>query len=76
MIYTIILIQIIEKISVKHNIDLTCDLKKSSESRNTTELLCDKNYLLSKINDLSIEDKKVITKSLNNITNTTFGTNN
>lgn len=68
--------QIIEKISVKHNIDLTCDLKKSSESRNTNELLCAKNDLLSKINDLSIEDKKVITKSLNNITNTTFGTNN
>jgi hypothetical protein len=68
--------QIIQKISVHHNIDLRNDLKKSSESRNTTELQSIKNDLLSKINDLSVEDKTVITKSLNNITNTTFGTNN
>ena len=68
--------QIIQKISIHNNIDIEGVLKKSSESRNITELQSVKNDLLSKINDLSIEDKKVITKSLNNITNTTFGTNN
>lgn len=68
--------QVIKKITIKNNIDISQELKKSYEIKNTTELANVKNNLISKINNLSEDDKKAITKSLNNVTNTTFGTNN
>jgi hypothetical protein len=67
---------IIQNISKKNKIDINDDIKKCMKTKNTEELNNLKRKMNDKIKDLSNYEKKEITKSLNNITNTNFGTRN
>jgi len=67
---------IIDNISKKYKIDISSDIKKCMETKNTEELNLLKEKMTEKMKDLSKEEKKEITKSLNNVTNTNFGTRN
>jgi hypothetical protein len=67
---------IIENISKKNKLDIGSDIKKCMQTKNTEDLNALKRKINDKCNDLSETEKKDITKSLNNITNTNFGTRN
>jgi hypothetical protein len=67
---------IIENISKKNKLDISVDIKKCMETKNTEDLNKLKRKMNDKMKDLSNDEKKEITKSLNNITNTNFGTRN
>jgi hypothetical protein len=66
----------INNISKKNNIDIKKELKDCLETKDLTELNKKKSIIYDKLNDLSKDEKKEITKSIENITNTTFGTTN
>jgi hypothetical protein len=68
--------EIIEKITKKNKIDIKVELEKSITLDNTNDLDSLKKSILNKIDNISIEDKNKISKSLQNITNTNFGTKN
>lgn len=66
----------IENISKKNNIDIKKELDNCLKTKDLDELNKRKGIIYDKLNDLSKEEKKEITKSIENITHTTFGTNN
>jgi len=67
---------VIKKITIKNNIDITLELNKCIKSGNTTDLNNAKKNILTKMNNLNETEKKEITKSLDNVTNTRFGIKN
>jgi hypothetical protein len=67
---------IIQNISKKNKLDIDNDIKKCMETKNIEELNKLKRKITDKCFDLSEVEKKDITKSLNNITNTSFGIRN
>ena len=67
---------IIKKISNSNNIDLSSELKKCIKSNNTGDLNSLKTVIFEKIGNLKEDDKKEITKSISNLTNTKFGIKN
>jgi hypothetical protein len=67
---------IIKKISNNNNIDLSAELKNCIKSKNTGDLNSLKTVIFEKIGNLKEEDKKEITKSITNLTNTKFGIKN
>jgi hypothetical protein len=66
----------IKNISSKNNIDIEKELKKCAGTKNINDLNLLKNKIFEKIENLSENDKKEITKSINNVTNTKFGIKN
>lgn len=68
--------EIIKKISVKNNIDITSELKICAKSNDTTELNSLKRKMIDQMDGLSEKDKKELTKSVMNVTNTKFGIKN
>jgi len=68
--------QIIENISKKYKVDITNEMKSCMESKTTCELNTIKNNIINKITDISPKEKEELSKSLNNVTNTNFGTIN
>jgi hypothetical protein len=66
----------IKNISFKNNINIENELKKCSKTKNITDLNLLKKNIFDKIDNLSENDKKEITKSINNVTNTKFGIKN
>lgn len=68
---------IVKKISVKNNIDnIEKDLLLCSKTKNINDMNQIKQSILDKINILPENEKKEITKSINNIANTNFGIKN
>lgn len=67
---------IIQKISNNNNIDLSNELKNCIKSKNTGDLNTLKSIIFEKIGNLKEEEKKEITKSITNLTNTKFGIKN
>lgn len=67
---------VIKKITYKNNIDITLELNKCIKSGNTTDLNNAKKDILTKMDNLNETEKKEITKSLDNVTNTRFGIKN
>ena len=67
---------VINNISSKNNINIKEELNKCSNSNNINDFQNNKKELLNKIELLPENEKKEITKSINNVTNTNFGTNN
>ena len=67
---------IVENISKKNKLNISQDISKCMETKNTEELNELKRKINTKMKDLPPEEKKDIQKSLNNITNTDFGTRN
>ena len=68
---------IVQKISVKNNIDnIDKDLLLCSKTKNIDDMNKIKKNILEKINFLPENEKKEITKSINNIANTNFGIKN
>ena len=67
---------VIQNISKKNKLDINIDIKKCMETKNTEDLNKLKKKINDKCNDLSESEKKDISKSLNNITNTNFGIRN
>ena len=67
---------VIKKITLKNNIDILTDLKLCIKSNNTTDLHSVKNDILKKMDKLTEEEKKEVTKSITNVTNTKFGIKN
>jgi hypothetical protein len=68
--------EIIKTISKKNNIDIKNDIQKCIETDNTNDLNNIKKTIFEKMDKLSNDEKKEITKSLNNVTNTNFGIKN
>lgn len=67
---------VIKKISNNNNIDLSNELKNCIKSKNTNDLNTLKTVIFEKIGNLKEEDKKELTKSITNLTNTKFGIKN
>jgi len=67
---------IINKITNSNGIDIKKELGASIKSKNTVELNEVKKEIFKKMEGLNEDIKKEITKSLNNVTNTKFGTSN
>ena len=67
---------IIKKISVNNNLDISAELSKCIKSKNTCELNTVKNTIIEKLGNLKEDEKKEITKSITNLTNTKFGIKN
>jgi hypothetical protein len=67
---------IIKKITVNNKIDIKKELDQCIKSKNTEQLNEIKKEIFKKMDNLSESDKKEVTKSLNNVTNTNFGTKN
>lgn len=68
--------EIIKKITSKNNIDLTNDLKKCVNSKDTEQLNSLKRKMVDQLENLPENEKKELTKSVMNITNTKFGIKN
>lgn len=69
--------EIIKKISNKNNIvNIEKDLYTCSKTKNISDMNEIKKNIFNKLSDLSENEKKEITKSINNITNTNFGIKN
>jgi len=68
--------EIINRITKDNNIDISKELKDCVKSNNTENLNSVKNIILSKLENIKDEDKKEITKSITNLTNTKFGIKN
>jgi hypothetical protein len=67
---------IVKRISCKNNIQLSTDILGCIKSKNTCELNKMKKDILKKVDNISEIEKKEITKSIINITNTNFGIKN
>ena len=67
---------VIFKIASKNNIDIAQELKKCALSKNTCDLNNLKKDILGKIDKLPENEKKEITKSISNVTNTKYGIKN
>lgn len=67
---------IILNISSKNNVDISLELQKCKSSTNINDLQTIKKTILDKVSNLSEVDKKEITKSITNVTNTKFGIKN
>jgi len=68
--------EIIEKISIKNNINIAKELKKCSKTTNLNDFSSIKKDILIKVKDLNENEKKEIIKSIDNVTNTKFGIKN
>jgi hypothetical protein len=68
--------EIIKKITSKNNINITNDLKECVNSNDTNQLNSLKRKMVDQMDNLSENDKKELTKSVMNITNTKFGIKN
>jgi len=68
--------EIIKRITKDNNIDISKELTNCIKSNNTENLNSVKNTILSKLENIKDEDKKEITKSIHNLTNTKFGIKN
>lgn len=67
---------VFQNISKKNNLELNNDLYKCYNSKNAIELEKNKQDLLLKVKDLNEKDKKEITDSIMNLSNTRFGVKN
>ena len=67
---------VFQNISKKNNLELNNDLYKCYNSKNANELEKNKQELLAKVKDLNEKDKKEITDSIMNLSNTRFGVKN
>lgn len=68
--------EIIKKITSKNNINITNDLKECANINDTAQLNLLKRKMVDQMDDLSENDKKELTKSIINLTNTKFGIKN
>ena len=68
--------EIINKITLKNNINIANDLNQCVKTNNTNDLNNMRKNIMTKMDNLSEEDKKIITKSITNVTNTKFGIRN
>lgn len=69
-------IETISNIALKNKIDISQELQKCTKSTNVNDLSSIKKNILNKLDNLSENDKKDITKSITNVTNTKFGIKN
>lgn len=67
---------VFNNIAKKHKLDIHNDLYKCYKSNNTNELDKNKQLLLSKVDKLNEKEKKEITESIKNLSNTRFGVKN
>ena len=67
---------VFNNIAKKHKLDIHDDLYKCYKSKNTNELDKNKQILLSKVDKLDEKEKKEITESIKNLSNTRFGVKN
>jgi hypothetical protein len=67
---------IIKKISRRNNIDVSSELRESLKTKNINDLDSIKKNILEKIDNISEDEKKELTKSILNVTNTKFGIKN
>lgn len=67
---------VFQNISKKNNLELSADLHKCYNSKNAVELDKNKKELLEKVKNLNEKDKKEITDSILNLSNTRFGVKN
>ena len=68
--------EVIKKIAIKNNIDISTDLKKCTETSSVCNMNEVKKIILDKVALLPENEKKDITKSIVNVTNTKFGIKN
>lgn len=66
--------EILNRISKQNNIAIDNDLNKCLASNNVDQLKQNQQQLLDKFSQLNQEQKKELNESLNNLTNTNFGT--
>jgi len=66
----------IKDISAKNNIDIKTELQNCEKTTNVTELNTLKKNIMEKVENLTESAKKEILKSIDNVTNTNFGTRN
>lgn len=66
----------IKKISLKNNLNLDDELRSCKKTKTTNELNTKKEELINKISELPEDEKKEMTKSINNVANTMFGIRN
>lgn len=69
-------IEVINKLSKKNKLNLDNELKNCLESNNINDFKKAKIELLNKVENLSEKEKNEISNSINNLTNTNFGTKN
>ena len=67
---------VFNNIAKKHKLDIHDDLYKCYKSKNTNDLDNNKKALLAKVENLNEKDKKEITESIKNLSNTRFGVKN
>mgnify|MGYP001343927989 CR=1 FL=1 len=67
---------VFNNIAKKHKLDIHSDLYKCYKSQNTGDLDKNRNALLKKVENLNEKDKKEITDSIKNLSNTRFGVKN
>lgn len=67
---------VFNNIAKKHKLDIHNDLYKCYSSKNTNDLDKNKQALLAKVDKLDEKDKKEITESIKNLSNTRFGVKN
>lgn len=67
---------VFENISKKNNLNLKADLYKCYNSKNVKDLDKAKENLLKKVDTLNEKEKKEITESIKNLSNTKFGVKN
>jgi hypothetical protein len=68
--------EIIEKISLQNNINIKNEMNLCYQTNNITKLNEIKKDILEKVKNFSENEKKEITKSITNLTNTKFGIKN
>lgn len=67
---------VFNNIAKKHKLDIHNDLYKCYNTKNTADLEKQKQIILSKIQNINEADKKEITESIKNLSNTRFGVKN
>lgn len=67
---------VFNNIAKKHKLDIHSDLYKCYKSQNTNDLDKNRSALLKKVENLNEKDKKEITDSIKNLSNTRFGVKN
>jgi len=67
---------VFNNIAKKHKLDIHNDLYKCYNSKNTNDLDKNRNALLAKVDKLNEKEKKEITESIKNLSNTRFGVKN
>lgn len=69
-------IDYINRITKQENIDISKELKECLQSQNTCDLRKGKKTIIDKISKVSNINKKQLTETINQLTNTDFGTKN